>query len=531
MDEMPDTTTTHPCVAPVLHACARQRAGVAAHTLSIPSAPAVAVGFREDHVYRLTAATEALDEVIIDDEPLTRDALGAWTWCPGFYAGRVRGVARRAGRDVAELSLDVSPHPDKLGCDAFESMVEDLWAFDPSLALGTEPATTETGTHGRSVGPYVAFERLRRHGPSFVRALAGVAERPRRRLVRTREQVPAHHLRHVDVTTTLAALRDRDALACLQGAPTWGTPMFDAPTTRETLDSTPNRALAALVRDMRAKITRLLRRGDRASARGEPASTTRTSELARWPERRRVLEELDCCLARAERKSPLRDVTRRELTAAGLTAIQSDPVYARAWSTGWRALREGVDGDEYERHSLSPTWEIYERWCYLSILRREQSRSTSDAGGSWRVLRGRFRGARIDRGHALETPTGTTAVLFQPIFPGRPGGRDVGPCSISLRRIPDIVVVRFDGESLRSWTVYDAKYRSGRANVLEAMTSAHVYRDALRWSGRCPDEAVLLLPTLSGVESLAARSYREAHGVGVEVASPPTGGEVRPIAV
>jgi hypothetical protein len=259
-------------------------------------------------------------------------------------------------------------------------------------------------------------------------------------------------------------------------------------------------------------------------------SATRTSELARWPERRRILEELDRRLARAERQSPLRDVTRRELTAAGLTAIQSDPVYARAWSTGWRALREGVDGDDEERHSLSPTWEIYERWCYLTILRREQSLSASDVGGAWRALRGRFRGARFDRGHALETALGTTAVLLQPMVPGRPDGRESGPWSISLRRIPDIVVARFEGNSLRSWTVYDAKYRSGRANVLEAMTSAHVYRDALRWSGRRPDEAVLLLPSLSGAEGLAAPSYREAHGVGVELASPLAGGEVRSVA-
>ncbi len=34
---------------------------------------------------------------------------------------------------------------------------------------------------------------------------------------------------------------------------------------------------------------------------------------------------------------------------------------------------------------------------------------------------------------------------------------------------------------------------------------------------------MLLVPTLAGVEGLAALDYRDAHGVGIELASPPAG--------
>ncbi len=73
---------------------------------------------------------------------------------------------------------------------------------------------------------------------------------------------------------------------------------------------------------------------------------------------------------------------------------------------------------------------------------------------------------------------------------------------------------------MTSWTAYDAKYRSGRANVLEAMTSAHVYRDALRWSERSAEAALLLVPTLNGIETLASVEYRARNAVGVELAVP-----------
>lgn len=361
MDTTSDPASARITAAPILFACPLRKAGAADGLVSVFPSPALTRGFREGQVYRFSALSDQVDELLIDDEPLTPEVSGGWGWSPGFYAGVVRGLARSVGRVVAEFLLDVSPHPEKLGRDAFKALVDDLWDFDPGLVLGAEPAGTDMGTRGRRVGDYVALERVRRYGASFLRALAGVAERPRRRLVLVREHVSAHRLRRVDVATAHAALRGRDALAALRGEPTLGTPTFDVPAARETLDSAPNRALAALVCDMRARIARLVRRGDRLLEQPAETSATRTSQLTRWPERRRFLADLDARLARAQRQSPLREVTRAEITAAGLTSIQSDPLYARAWSMGWRALREGIADDPEERHALSPTWELSSR--------------------------------------------------------------------------------------------------------------------------------------------------------------------------
>ena len=61
----------------------------------------------------------------------------------------------------------------------------------------------------------------------------------------------------------------------------------------------------------------------------------------------------------------------------------------------------------------------------------------------------------------------------------------------------------------------DAKYRTGRSNVLEAMASAHIYRDALRWNGRRPESAILLVPRAGDAEWLEQPDFIERHRVGV----------------
>ncbi|WP_376787051.1 nuclease domain-containing protein [Pseudomonas coleopterorum] len=54
--------------------------------------------------------------------------------------------------------------------------------------------------------------------------------------------------------------------------------------------------------------------------------------------------------------------------------------------------------------------------------------------------------------------------------------------SLSRERCPDIVVT-LDSSSAKRFVVFDAKYRSARASVLEAMESAHIYHDSLLWKG------------------------------------------------
>ncbi len=71
-----------------------------------------------------------------------------------------------------------------------------------------------------------------------------------------------------------------------------------------------------------------------------------------------------------------------------------------------------------------------------------------------------------------------------------------------------------DSLSAKRFVVFDAKYRSARASVLDAMESAHIYHDSLRWKGIKPDVSLLLIPRADEVMFLVSPTYHAAYGVG-----------------
>jgi hypothetical protein len=72
----------------------------------------------------------------------------------------------------------------------------------------------------------------------------------------------------------------------------------------------------------------------------------------------------------------------------------------------------------------------------------------------------------------------------------------------------------------RRFYVFDAKYRSSRQSILHAMTSAHVYRDSLRWDDVRPDMSLLLVPEVNQVAWLQDDGFQYSEGVGVAKLAP-----------
>ena len=435
---------------------------------------------------------------------------------PGFYAGQVRAeLIGPDGRVRAIYLLDVSPDPDKLGRDLFQDMLDQIWEFDPSLVLGTEPAALPVGHERQISDPWLAYVRLRAYGERFVRALSAIARQPLLELKEERAQLPLQHVRRADRKTALAALRTPQLLPILAHREFFATPMsalppFDVPVARETLDSAGNRCMAEIVQRVSRRAVQL-RNTLQWVVGNETESATRTALAHRWPRRRDFLEQIVRQLHDLQRVSPLADVTRRETSAAGLTAISADPAYSSAYGSGWRILRRGVEGPrDEERLWISPTWEIYERWCFVQL------------GSAIQALKPEFHWS-ISRNHKSKAKavfTGSKGgevcieVLLQPKFPAGDLGSNNGFQSISGTREPDIVLTRTDGDA-PIWYVFDAKYRTTRASVVEAMASAHVYRDALRWDERRPECSVLLIPRGGGAPWLERSAFISRHRVGV----------------
>ena len=104
---------------------------------------------------------------------------------------------------------------------------------------------------------------------------------------------------------------------------------LDAPVTEETLDSAANRLMAWQARAIAWRIKRLMEKLEPKMQNGSE-SETRTALANRWPRRREFLAKVKTKLDRLRRRSILREVTRPEMTVAGLNAVSADPAYGRA---------------------------------------------------------------------------------------------------------------------------------------------------------------------------------------------------------
>jgi uncharacterized protein DUF2357/PD-(D/E)XK nuclease superfamily protein len=479
--------------------------------------PASNGGFRELMEVAIVPPPGGPWELRIDDEPVALQG-GAWRWRPGFYAGEVTAQLLGAGGQVAaEYLLDVSPDDRKLGRDRFREVLEEVLDEDPLLVVGDEPATILHGNQPVADNPLSAllgFARMRAYGPRFIRALQEAARQPRMVVRRRRAEEPPQRVRRVDAGSLRSLARSGIA-----GVPAFGSEpapaiparpvRVDVPFAEPHVDGAANRAVVALIQFVARRIRVLQERLPRLGERER--SETRTSLSSRLPGRLAFLERVGLDLLRALRSEPWKQITRPELSAAGLNALAAEPLYARAYQMAWRALRMGAGMEHPEdRLWLSPTWELFERWCFVQVGKLLKTRFPTL---SWTRL-----GPGAHPSGAAATwegagPSRVVSLLLQPEFPSGDQKPRWGFRSISRQRFPDLVVTWERGEQ-RGFFALDAKYRVSRQGVLESMESAHLYRDSLRWHGARPDLALLLLPAPGEAVWLSVHDFHRSERVG-----------------
>lgn len=462
--------------------------------------------------------------LFIDDEPLDLVAGSGneWSWKPGFYAGEVRAELLDGNdRSLGVWRLDVSPDPDKAGRELFARMIDEIVAFDTHLVVGDEPARRRLGAVGKTDDPLVLLARLRRRRRDLDQVLAAIRREPvsvpraRRRFVSLRD------VRRADRRTLRAAIRQPAALAGIgrtaASAPDVPIrePVLDVPAVERTLDSPANRCIFFMLRALRLRCRELVGKLDELS--GRAADETRTgvaNRVGRW---KQILRGTERGFAETERRRPFREVRRPELSGAGLNAVAAHPLYARFWRVGWEALRRGVHRcDPKDMIPLSPTWEIYERWCFVALARRlrewlpdyawEQAGTTGSA-------RRTIIGSGSD-GHRIE-------LHLQKTFRSTRGRRKAGGWSVSRQCVPDLVLESKSPAGVTRFVVLDAKYRAGEDAIVGGMAeSAHLYQDALRWGVRRPERTLLLVPNVDATPWLTSPEYIAEHHVGVVALRP-----------
>ena len=483
-------------------------------------------GFQERRRYRLelehgTPCVLVIDDVVVDC--MLDGGRQRWEWQPQFFAGTVLAeLLDLQGTRLASYRLDVTPAPDKLGQVLFDQIINDLLAADPQLLFGAEAAQSAIGAEGEYTNPYLEYGRIKTFLPLLLQSIRQLCVRPLTRLHSHRELVLPHRVRRFDQHSVRSMARKPQMLAALRGvdaAPT--TPaslVFNVPISREEFDTPAHRTLLAMLRAIIMRVRKVRADLEHDSA-GEKATVFRTPTAPRLNYRVKLLGELEQALHRQCRSAPFTSVRRAEVSAAGLNVIAGNPLYAITYRHGWQILRSGTGGPQSgEMLAISPTWEIYERWCFLRVT---DSLRTLFPALSWQRLRSRD---HADRLRYIGTADGITVTAYlQKTFPAMDKKAETAAhYSISRKRRPDIVVTCTRADRER-FIVFDPKYCVARSSVLAAMEAAHIYSDCLRWNGRAPDLTLLLIPSTSEAAWLEEPAFHAEHSVGALPLSPGIG--------
>ena len=487
-------------------------------------------------VFVINAPKEAGLRLLIDWAPLdpvepegpdeTR-----WEWTPGFFAGVVHAqLVDAGGGTAATFHLDVSPDPRKVGRAIFEEMAEAIHEFDAALLLGEEPSRRLMGAIGPTDDPLVLFERLRKRRDDIVLALSAIGREPATVLRPRRRFTPLREVRRADLRTLRAALHSPQALAPLPVGRALGAdlakddaggpePIFDTPDVERTRDSPANRAALAMLRALIRRCVNLPGRLDDL-AKGDgglDSGIDHAGQLAEW---KRVLRDLERRFRQVERRPPFSEVTRAEVTAAGLNAVAAHPLYSRFWQISWAALRPGVYGlKQDDLLPLAPTWEIYERWCFVTLAKRLEQWQPD---WKWKHLGARGQDKRRFRG---ERADGRRITLrLQSTFSNTRGEPGENGWAVTRERRPDLLLTIEDKGRVTRFVLLDSKY-TARSLLNHVGDTTHTYQDGLRWGPDAlrPSATLILTPTDHGAPWLAEETFIREHRVGAVQLRPNSG--------
>lgn len=531
------------------------------------SAPVSTVGDRihveEAWSYRVTPDAARCGEVVsvhFGDRLLapTADGRGFRLDVPHLVGAIDLVATGTAGEERVRVVVD--PRSEKIERDAWVALLEDLDRWVPGSAVGREEARegavgnvgTEVAAAGEALSPLI---------PALLDAFEAIDRMPKNRQVRQVEYVEPHRVRRVDSRLVRHLTADVIAAQAV-GLTTEETDQrVRLPQRRPMTDLRhPANCYVAWAMWRIARRTRTLADWYRDAA-------AKHSDRSWWDTRARRLAHDAAAVARAYRRSCLRDVPRRPASEAALLSILDDPAYARFHRVARRFIspRFSLDAPpDSAAAAVRPSFELYEFWCFEALARR-----VAAALPDWQhkplrdTAKGELLGLPNGKTHRFRHPDhGTLELHFNPTFQSKPDG-GTKRYSITRERRPDIVATwmpagcdagsepdaspdtgpgtEHEGRrtSLHSadaasgplqtartaqrtpprpaWLALDAKYRVGRTNLLDAFASCHLYRDALRWPrfGGRPTACVLLTPARTAASApWFEPAFLARHGLG-----------------
>lgn len=425
-------------------------------------------------------------DLLIDDAPVEalrsrQPRMCRWRWQPGFHAGMVEAVLRVPGTGTHRFEITTDPDLRKLTRDDFDAMVREI--LEDTFALFSLSAFRKgiARQPGNRPPPLARLEFLRSRAEAIIATLEAIARAPRHYLRAEDITVPAHRAMRATGPEIIRSFRTgviRTEPIGLYRLPIALKGRLPAQITlrqrRNSVDTVEHRQIKACLRAWGGWLSGVAELLAKAGTTDEPQAR-RTSRS--WAIRARGIARR---LNDAATAGFMADVGEGPATLRMSSLFRNDPVYRRFYRL-WQDMNLGLAAlfGDFLQMPLARTYELYELWCFLRLLRA----AIEEYGSAGVDLSGLFigeagGGVTIATGAVTVPISGGQFLSFQRKYreywveDGREG-------SFSRTMIPDVVLARPGvGKEKRSVIVLDAKYRIDEG-LNDALNSIHTYRDAL----------------------------------------------------
>lgn len=449
----------------------------------VDNIPLGAVHEMGSYLFELTehpGAPEA--DLLLDDAPL--EALRApvgkarWRWTPGFHAGRAQLELRLPGDGRRQIDLTTDPDLRKLTRADFDLMVREILEDTFALfSLSPFRKAVSRGAGGRSP-PVARLEFLRSRIEELERVTVRISRAPRRRLSAREVALPYHRAQRATGSEIVRSFQRGRVLAESAGPSRLPAELQGRlPQTlrmrrrQDTEDLPEHREMAACLHSWRVWLLAAAERLSRV-APGEEGQVV----AANWSRRCTMLSRRVGALAELP---PFAGLPPAPATLTLTSLFRNDMEYRRFYRL-WQDLNLGIAAvfGDFLDLPLARTFELYELWCFLRLVRAAAEEWGPDQIASATLFTDAAAGGLTVASGAVTVSAGNGWTLcFQRRY--REFWNEVdGRGSYSRIMTPDIVASQTrDGVSGRL-IVLDAKYRIDEG-LNDALSSIHTYRDAL----------------------------------------------------
>lgn len=403
-------------------------------------------------------------------EPLRSpdDSTALWRWEPGFHAGEVELSLRLAPNQSVQFGVVTDPDHRKVMRDQFGTMVEEILEDTLALFALTGFRKGLASGDGSTVPDIAQLEFLRSRIEDIEEAIKAILDSPLRVLQSKRSKVPITQARKITGPELSRSLRS-SSVRQMEKEPSYLPKEIDRDQQQEGYDIREHQDIK---RWLQAWSSWLLAVHERLVSGETSSNDQRYSRICRNLARR-LQKLLDRPL--------FRSVSVRQGSMTATPIFRKVPRY-REFFRLHRNLNLGiarVTGD-FLKLPLARTFDLYEVWCYLRLLRIlvEKKDSDQDPGDLFeKGPNGNGLVVSISADH-FEC-SGDYAICFQRKYSeywiNADGEEERGSYSREMK--PDISLT-LPAEDNRNLIVLDSKYRI-KKNLNEALSSIHMYRDAL----------------------------------------------------